>query len=109
MDFLYSLTIYFLVYFRTTESPENTVVSSTSELLLNRSDSGKTNTDVSECSTNTEDYMTCTDNSKRVSGTKPPSASSSSTTQVPGSNPISCEWVFDVSVFKCFFLYCFIA
>lgn len=55
--------------------------------FLQHSDSGKTNTDVSECSTNTEDYVTCnTDLSKR--GTKPPSASSSSTTQVPGSNPI---------------------
>lgn len=54
-------------------------------LFLQHSDSGKT--DVSECSTNTEDYITCnTDLSKR--GIKPPSASSSSTTQMPGSNPI---------------------
>lgn len=66
-------------------------MSSNSDLLLNRSDSAKTNTDVSECSTtNTEDYATCTDTSRRVPGTtinKPASscASSSSTTQVPGS------------------------
>lgn len=54
--------------------------------FLQHSDSGKTNTDISECSTNTEDYVTCnTDLSKR--GTKPPSISSSSTTQMPGSNP----------------------
>lgn len=62
-----------------------------SELLLNRSDSGKTNTDISECSTtttNTEDYVSCTENSRRtIPGTKLPSASSSSTTQVPGSSP----------------------
>lgn len=63
---------------------------------MNRSDSGKNNTDLSECSTNTEDYVTCTDNSRRVAG-KPASASSSSTTQVPGSNPILYWiWVFDV-------------
>lgn len=60
--------------------------------FLPRSDSGKNNADLSECSTNTEDYITCTDNSKRVGetagpGTKTPSAQSSSSTQVPGSNP----------------------
>lgn len=82
----HSNNIFFI--FRTTESPEHTMTSPTPELLLNRSDSGKTNTDLSECSTNTEDYVTCTDNSRRVAGIKPASASSSSTTQVPGSNPI---------------------
>lgn len=57
---------------------------------------------MSECSTNTEDYVTCTDNSRRVAGIKPASASSSSTTQVPGSNPIFLNeiWVFDVYLEK---------
>ncbi|XP_036328525.1 integumentary mucin C.1-like [Rhagoletis pomonella] len=44
-------------------------------------------TDVSECSTNTDEYATCTDTSKRTPGIKTPpttTTSSSSTTQVPG-------------------------
>lgn len=48
------------------------------------SDMNKNVTDVSEGSTNTDEYMTCTEASKR--GIIPTTASSSSTTQVPGSN-----------------------
>lgn len=48
------------------------------------SDVNKNTTDMSEGSTNTDEYITCTDASKR--GTMPTTASSSSTTQVPGSN-----------------------
>lgn len=42
--------------------------------------------DISECSTNTDEYATCTDTSKRTPGIKTPptTTSSSSTTQVPG-------------------------
>lgn len=72
--------------------------SSDQQPFIHHSDAARANTtDLSECSTNTEDYVTCTDASKR--GTKPPSASSSSTTQVPGSNSqrcVRCE--FDVIV-----------
>lgn len=75
--------------------------SSDQQPFIHHSDSAKANTtDVSECSTNTEDYVTCTDASKR--GTKPPSASSSSTTQVPGSNSeryVRCEFDVIVSMF----------
>ncbi|XP_068151483.1 uncharacterized protein [Drosophila tropicalis] len=41
--------------------------------------------DISECSTNTDEYATCTDTSKRTPGIKTPptTTSSSSTTQVP--------------------------
>lgn len=44
------------------------------------------NTDLSECSTNTDEYITCTDTSRRTPGIKTPptTTSSSSTTQVPG-------------------------
>lgn len=74
----------------------NNILAAASELHLNRSDSGKTNTDISECSTtNTEDYVSCTDNSRRTTpGTKLPSASSSSTTQVPGSKYTECVLMF---------------
>lgn len=45
------------------------------------------NIDISECSTNTEDYVTCTENSKQTSqGIKPGGAiSAAAATQVPGS------------------------
>lgn len=60
-----------------------------SDYHINRYEGGKNNTDISECSTNTDEYITCTDNSRKASGqgTKTPSApsSSSTTTQVPGS------------------------
>ncbi len=93
----FRLILLLFLFIRPTESSEHAKPSTTPELLLNRTDSGK-NTDLSECSTNTEDYVTCTDNSRRVAGIKPASASSSSTTQVPGSNPIFYNqiWVFDV-------------
>ncbi|KAJ6649060.1 Sesquipedalian-1, partial [Pseudolycoriella hygida] len=81
------------------ESPDHAITSATSELLLNRSDSGK-NTDLSECSTNTEDYVTCTDNSRRVPGIKTASASSSSTTQVPASAQTSQTVTQDGSSFE---------
>lgn len=42
------------------------------------------NTDISEGSTNTDEYITCAEASKR--GINPATASSSSTTHVPGSN-----------------------
>lgn len=54
-----------------------------------------TSRDVSECSTNTEDYGTCTENSKRTTTTTVPSsqgikpgAAISAATQVPGSRII---------------------
>lgn len=92
----------FFLYCSQTELAKYTPIaksSSDQQPFSHHSDSNKVNTtDVSECSTNTEDYVTCTDASKR--GTKPPSASSSSTTQVPGSNSrkhyVRCE--FDVIV-----------
>ncbi|XP_044315696.1 uncharacterized protein LOC108038212 isoform X3 [Drosophila rhopaloa] len=47
--------------------------------------------DISECSTNTDEYATCTDTSKRTPGIKTPptTTSSSSTTQVPVSTQSS--------------------
>ncbi|XP_034667545.1 uncharacterized protein LOC117901047 isoform X1 [Drosophila subobscura] len=47
--------------------------------------------DISECSTNTDEYATCTDNSKRTPGIKTPptTTSSSSATQVPVSTQSS--------------------
>ncbi|XP_055386242.1 mucin-2-like [Condylostylus longicornis] len=60
---------------------------------VNRMDLGIKNntTDISECSTNTTDeYVTCTDNSKRTPGIKtPPTTASSSSTQVPVSQQSS--------------------
>lgn len=50
--------------------------------FVQRTDSVKA--DISECSTNTDDYVTCTDASKR--GTIPTNTSLSSTTQAPGLN-----------------------
>ncbi|XP_055918728.1 uncharacterized protein LOC129950834 [Eupeodes corollae] len=55
-------------------------------LYSRRDSSVKTNnTDLSECSTNTDEYITCTDTSRRTPGIKTPptTTSSSSTTQVP--------------------------
>ncbi|XP_050320665.1 uncharacterized protein LOC126753344 isoform X1 [Bactrocera neohumeralis] len=60
---------------------------------LNNNSNNKFNntTDVSECSTNTDEYATCTDTSKRTPGIKTPptTTSSSSTTQVPVSTQSS--------------------
>lgn len=56
--------------------------SSDQQPFVQRTDSIKA--DISECSTNTDDYVTCTDASKR--GTIPTNISLSSTTQAPGLN-----------------------
>lgn len=56
--------------------------------LQNRSEpSGKNNTDISECSTVTDDYVTCTENSRRTPGIRSLQGASSSSTQVPGWMP----------------------
>ncbi|GAB0091358.1 uncharacterized protein DMENIID0001_061920 [Sergentomyia squamirostris] len=76
------------------ESPERNGVEKGS-----KTDVAKTSTDISEGSTNTEDYITCTDNSKRAQGIKMSGASSSSTTQVPVSAQ-SSQTVQDGSSFE---------
>jgi len=90
---------------RSTDSPEPQTYSSKHEAMLNRTDSGKNNTDISEGSTNTDEYITCTDNSKcgtGAQGIKISGATSSSSTQVPGSNP--CSFIYGIDVFS--FLCC---
>lgn len=78
--------IYFFFFFLRLSDTPDVPQSMLNDHIVARSDSGpKTNTDISECSTNTDEYVTCTDNSKRVPGMKTPTTASSSTsTQVPG-------------------------
>lgn len=69
-----------------TRAPTDMIMTATTVLSNNTNNKFNNTTDVSECSTNTDEYATCTDTSKRTPGIKTPptTTSSSSTTQVPG-------------------------
>ncbi|XP_036214606.2 uncharacterized protein [Bactrocera oleae] len=74
-----------------TRAATDAIMTVTATLNNNSSNKFNNTTDVSECSTNTDEYATCTDTSKRTPGIKTPptTTSSSSTTQVPVSTQSS--------------------